>query len=301
MLFDLIVIGLGPAGLTAGIYALRYHLRSLLIGEVLGGELVNAARIENLPGFTSISGIEWADKVKKQLKNLGAQLVFDHVKIIKKEQSFFQIETQKEKQYQAKTLIVATGSERRRLRVPGEKQYLGKGVSYCPTCDAAFFQNKTVALIGGSDAAVSGALHLAEFAQKVYLIYRRDKLRAEPIWVAKWQKVEKSGKGKTIYNTNVVKILGDGVKVKAVKLDRPYQQKKTLNLDGVFIEIGGVPGTALLKPLGVKIDNDGYVQVDERMATNIDGLFCAFNQSIKSFSSGNYCYGSRCCCQRFSL
>lgn len=149
-------------------------------------------------------------------------------------------------------------------------------------CDAPFFRDKTVALIGGSDAAVSGAVHTAEYAKKVYIIYRRDKLRAEPIWIDQWQQIEKTGKGETIYNTNITEILGDNSKVMGVKLDNSYQNKDILPVDGVFIEIGGVPGTGLVKPLGVTLNESGHVVVDEEMRTNVEALFCAGDMVDKS-------------------
>lgn len=281
-MYDLIIIGLGPTGLTASVYASRYQLKNLLIGEVLAGELSKAPRIENIPGFISISGLDWGGKVKDQVEKLGAKVIFGRVGRIEKKRKEFKIYTEAGEEYQAKTLIVATGSERRKLGIPGEKEYVGRGVSFCTVCDAPFFRDKIVALIGGSDAAISGAVHTAEYAKKVYIIYRRDRLRAEPIWVEEWEKIEKKGKGKTIYNTNIVQILGDGTKVTGVKLDKPYQGKKTLPLDGVFIEIGGVPGTSLLKPLGVSLTEAGYVQVNEAMETNIAGLFCAGDITDKS-------------------
>ncbi len=279
---DLIIIGIGPAGLTASIYASRYKLKNLIIGEILAGELSKAPRIENLPGFVSITGLDWGEKTKKQVEKLGAQVITGRVGKIEKKGKGFEIQTQAGEKYEAKTLIVATGSERRRLDISGEKDYLGKGVSYCTTCDAPFFKDKTVALIGGSDAAVSGAVHTAEYAKKVYIIYRRDKLRAEPFWLEKWQAIEKEGKGETIYNTNITEILGDANKITGVKLDKPYQGKDVLSLDGVFIEIGGVPGTSLVKPLGVNLTETGYVQVNEKMETNVAGLFCAGDMTDKS-------------------
>lgn len=272
---DLIIIGSGPAGLTASIYASRYQLKNLVIGEVLAGELSKALRIENMPGFVSISGLEWGEKVKEQVEKLGAKVIFSRVGRIERKEKEFKVYTEGGEEYQAKTLIVATGSERRKLGIPGEKEYLGKGVSYCTACDAPFFREKTVVLVGGSDAAVSGAVHTAEYAKKVYIIYRRDKLRAEPIWGEEWEKIEKKERGEAIYNTNIVEILGDGNKVTGVKLDNPHLGKEVLDLDGVFIEIGGVPETSLIKPLGVNLTQNGYVQVSETMETNLSGLFAA--------------------------
>lgn len=301
-IFDLIIIGSGPAGLTASIYASRYKLSNLVIGKVLGGELSLAHKVENYPGFVSISGVELAEKWKKQAESLGGEVLLKEVGRIEKisnvkfQMSNFKVYLSNNEIYQSQALIVATGSERRRLNIPGEKEYLGRGVSYCTTCDAAFFKDKTVAVIGGADSAVSGAIHLAEYTQKVYLIYRRDKLRAEPVWVSDWKKIEASGKGETVYNTNIIKILsnleieklrkGKQIsnldRVGGVELDREYKGSNILRVDGVFVEIGGVPGTSLVQPLGVKLDETGHVIVDDQMKTNIPGLFCAGDMVSKS-------------------
>lgn len=281
-MYELIIIGLGPAGLTASIYASRYQLKNLIIGEILAGELAKASRIENLPGFGSISGLDWGKKTKEQVEKLGAKVVFGRVGRIEKKKQGFKVYTEAGEEFLAKTLIVATGSERRKLGSPGEKEYLGKGVSYCTTCDAPFFMGKTVALIGGSDAAVAGAIHTAEFAKQVYIIYRRDKLRAEPIWLEEAEKLIKKEKIKVIYKTNITKILGNSIQVTGVRLDNLYQGKKILATDGVFIEIGGVPGTSLLKPLGVKLTKAGYVKITEAMETNLPGIFCAGDITDKS-------------------
>lgn len=289
-IYDLIIIGAGPAGLAASIYASRYKLANLVIGKVLGGELSLAHKIENYPGFKTISGLELAEKWKEQAENLGAKVVLKEAGKIEIEvgSKDFSVKVyiNENEIYEAKTLIVATGSERRKLNIPGENEYLGKGVSYCHTCDAPFFREKTVVIVGGSDSAVSGAVHTAEYAKKVYIIYRKDQLRAEPMWVEEWKKLEKLGKGETIYNTNIIQILGINLKsadiVGGVRLDRQYKGSDILKADGVFIEIGGVPGTALIQPLGVKLDETGHVVVNEEMETNIPGLFCAGDMTIKS-------------------
>ncbi len=279
---DLIIVGAGPAGLSASIYASRYKLKNVVIGKLIGGTMTLAHKVENIPGFLSIAGLDWAQKVGEQVKNLGVEILGENVGRIEKAATGFKVMTESEKELEGKTLIIATGTERRKLKIPGEKEYLGKGVSYCTTCDAPFFRDKRVALIGGADAAVAGAVHTAEFAQKVFIIYRRDQLRAEPIWLEEWQKTETTDKGKTIYNTNITEILGDGDRVTGVKLDQAYQGKDTLELDGVFIEAGGVPATSLLTPLGVKLTEPGYVQVTELMETNLPGLFAAGDITDKS-------------------
>jgi len=270
--YDLIIIGAGPAGLTASIYASRYQIKHLIIGQQLGGVMAWASEVENYPGFEKISGLELANRMAKQAKGLGGEIVSDAVAEIKIEDLIFNIFTENKKEYKAKTLIIATGTKRQELGVKGEKEYLGKGVSYCTTCDAAFFKDKTVAMIGGANAAVMGALHLAQTATKVYLIYRKKPLRADPIWV---ERVTKNPKIKVIYETNLVEILGNGGKVVGVKLDKLYKSQDKISLDGVFVEIGGVPGTDLAKSLGIELDGKGFVIVKPDMSTSIPGVFAA--------------------------
>jgi len=287
-MYDLIIVGTGPAGLTAAIYASRYRLKNLTIGQILGGTITLASKVENYPGFKTISGLDWAQKTKEQIEYLGGQIIFDRVTKIQKlaqDQHFFEVFTTNNK-YQTKTIIIATGTERRKLKIPGEDKYHTKGVTYCTTCDAPFFKEKVVAVIGGSDAAVSGAVHTAEFARKVYIIYRKDKLRAEPIWT---EQALSSPKITPIYNTNITEILGNNGaqknnipvsdpqidKVRGVVLDSPYQDKNILALDGVFIEIGAVPGTILAKDLGIKLDEAGYMEASPQMETNVEAVFSA--------------------------
>jgi len=307
MIYETIIIGSGPAGLTASIYASRYKIRHLVLGGQLGGTMALIPQIENYPGFKSISGMELTQRMVEQAKELGGEIKVEEVVKISKKQDFFEIQTEKET-YQTKTIILATGTQRRQLGVPGEKQYLGKGVSYCSTCDAAFFKDKTVAVVGGANAAVMAAVHLAGFAQKVYLIYRRKPLRAEPIWR---ERAENNPKIEIIYETNILRIFGKEKAEKeirnpkleirnksqipnspaerdpasrdkfqtegvgGVKLDKEYKGGKILPVDGVFIEIGGVPTTELIRPLGVEIDDKGFVKVNVEMATNIPGIFAA--------------------------
>lgn len=271
-MYDLIIIGTGPAGCTASIYASRYRLSHVVIGQAVGGTITLASQVENFPGFNSISGLELGEKMLEQVKYLGAEVLLKTVGRLEKTEGGFKAITEDGAGYEAKTLVVATGTERRKLNIPGEKEYLGKGVSYCTACDAPFFREKAVALIGGSDAAVSGAVHAAQFAKKVYIIYRGESLRAEPIWI---DDIKKDPKIEAIFKTNLKEIKGDGTKVTGVTLDNPHNGSDLLLLDGVFIEIGGVPGTSLLAPLGVEMDQAGYIKVNEWMETNIAGLFAA--------------------------
>lgn len=269
---DLIIIGAGPAGLTASIYASRYRIKHLVIGSLLGGAMSWASEIENYPGFKKISGLELTNKMVQQAKNLGGKIKTESVLEIKREQDKFRIKTDGGATYQAKAIILATGTQRRKLGVPGEGEYLGRGVSYCATCDAAFFKDKTVAVIGGSNAAAMSAMHLSSIAKQIYLIYRKKPLRADPIWV---ERIQKESKITVIYEVNVTEILGNKDKITGIKLDKPFQGSEQLNLEGVFIEVGGVPGTELVKPLGVELDESRYIKVDYRMATNISGIFAA--------------------------
>ena len=281
MTYDTIIIGAGPAGLTASIYASRYKLSNLVIGKVPGGTIAYAHKVENFPGVPGISGVELGQRMLEQVKALEVEILAEEVVGIEKSvvDGKFKITTNTKKEFEARTLIVALGTERRKLNVPGEKEYLGKGVSYCVTCDAPLFKGKTVVLVGGSNAACSGAIHLANFAEKIYLIYRKNKLRAEPVWV---EEVKENPRIEVIYETNVTEVLGDGARVTGVKLDVPYSDNLTLSANGVFVEIGGQPLSSLLLPLGVELDEDGYVKVDERMSTNIPGLFAAGDLTTKS-------------------
>lgn len=269
---DLIIIGAGPAGLTASIYASRYQLKNVVLGKTIGGTITLAHKVENYPGFVSISGLELGQKMAEQVKKLGVKILTENVIRLEKKGSGFRLATESKQELEGKTVIIATGTARRKLNVPGEKEYLGKGVSYCTTCDAAFFKGKKVSLVGGSNAAVAGAIHLAELADQVFIIYRRKELRAEPIWVERALKIPKI---KVIYETNVIEVLGDGEKVTEVKLDKPYQNQEKIEVDGVFIEIGGVPGSELAKDLGVDLDEKGFVKVKADMRTNIPGVFAA--------------------------
>jgi len=286
MTYDLIIIGSGPAGLTASIYASRYNLNNLVFGKKIGGTIGLAYKVENYPGFRSIPGLDLMAKIEEHSKDLGGQIVYDPVQKITKrgepaspmsnrgEQDFI-VYTLSGQTYQAKTIIVATGTERRTLGINGENEYLGKGVSYCTTCDAPFYKDKIVALVGGSDGAISGAVHAAEYAKKVYVIYRKNQLRAEPAWINEWKNIEVSGKGEAIYNTNIIEIKGDGQKITQVVLDTDYKNQKELVVDGVFIEIGGVPGTSLAQEMGIEMNDEHFIKVDKWMDTNIPGVFAA--------------------------
>ncbi|MFH1030278.1 MAG: thioredoxin-disulfide reductase [bacterium] len=274
MIYDLIIIGGGPAGITASIYAARYKLNFFLASEILGGWLNEIHEIENYPGFKSISGFELIEKYKEQLQYLGAPLVNENIIHIEKENDLFKVITSTEKAYNSRTIIIASGSKKQTLNIPGEKEFLGRGVSYCAICDAMFFKEKIVAVVGGANSAVSAALHLAKIAKKVYLVYRKNELRAEKILVAN---LEKETNVEIIYDTNIIKINGNE-KVQSVELDNSHKDcadKNILALDGIFIEIGLIPITELVSNIGVELDNKNQIKIDDKCRTNIKGAFAA--------------------------
>lgn len=265
-IYDLIIVGSGPAGLTAGIYAARYNLNFLVIGMADGGAISEAHKVCNYPSQNEISGFELTQKIVGHLKELGGEIKQEEVKTIKKKSKGFIIKTNKE-EYNAKKIILATGRKKQRLDVPGESRLLGKGVSYCATCDAAFYKNKTVSVAGGGNAAITAALLLAEYANKVYIVYRKNKFsKAEPEWV---KQLEKEKKIRPIFNSNIKKIYGEKF-VEGIELDKD----KKINLNGVFIEVGFIPDEKFAKMLGLKTE-EGYVITDKNQKTNVKGIFAA--------------------------
>lgn len=270
--YDVLIVGIGPAGLGAALYAARYKLKTIAIGKIPGGLMSETSLVENYLGFKSISGMELSMKMVEHAEHFGAKILQGiNVTRIEKEGNKFKVFTEDNKSYLAKAIVLAHGMQRRKLQIPGEQEFLGKGVSYCATCDAYFYRDKIVAVIGGANSAVSAALLLSDLAKKVYVIYRRKPLRAEPVLV---ERLLSKRNVEVIYETNVIEIIGDEY-VKAVKLDKPYKGSNILQLDGVFVEIGFVPSKALVEPLGVSTDERGFVIVDKEQRTNVPGVFAA--------------------------
>src|SRR3989344_2036495 len=265
--YDLIIVGAGPAGLSAAIYAARYKLDIIVIGKEIGGYAAVAHKVCNYPSYTAISGIELMQKVLKQVKELGVEILNEEVVKVKGKDGNFIVETVKNK-YSAKKIIFSGGTTRQKLGVPDEEKYLGKGISYCATCDAGFFKNKIVVVVGGSDAALTSALLLSEYASKVYILYRKENFfRSEPAWI---ELVEKEKKIETIFNEEVAEIIGKN-SVEEIRL----KSGKLLKTNGVFIEIGSVPETKSLDSLKVKKTDAGYIITDKNQKTNIAGLYAA--------------------------
>jgi len=288
MIYDLAIIGGGPAGLSAAIYAARFRLKFLVLAREPGGTVLKTHLIENWPGEKSLSGTELMDKIRSHAESLGTEIKQTDVSAVKKKGRNFELITDAGN-FEAMSIIFATGTRHRKLGVPGEDAYYGRGVSYCAVCDAAFFRNKTVAVVGGSDSAAKEALLLAEYAKKVYILYRKDKIRAEPINA---ERVAKNSKIEIITNSNVTKINGEQL-VRGVTLDKPHAGSKELKLDGVFIDIGYDAESSLAASLCVKLDERGEIIVGRNAETNIPGVFaagdvtsCSFKQVVNAAAQG---------------
>lgn len=270
-MYDLIIIGAGAAGLTASIYASRYKINHLVLGRVPGGLTLEAHKVENYPGIESISGMELMQRFQEHAQGLGAKIEQNEVVNIEKKNKKFEITDLKNKKHQTRTIILALGTKRRKLNIPGEKEFLRKGVSYCAVCDAMFYKDKIVAVIGGSNAAIMSALLLSEHAKQIYIIYRREKLRAEPIMI---ERVKINPKIKIIYSANVLEIKGKD-RLEKIILDKKYKESVELKLDGIFVEIGSTPMVGLARKLGVEVDEENYIKINTYQATNVPGVFAA--------------------------
>ncbi len=267
-IYDIIIIGAGPAGLTAGIYAAREGLKTAIISKDIGGTTNKILMLENWPGFTG-PGAQLMKQFYDQLKKYDVDFIMEDTQKISKQKNLFNIQTKKQK-LTSKTLILATGTERKQLNIKGEKELIGKGISYCVTCDAFFFKGKDVAVIGGSDCAATSAIALTDIAKKVYVIYRGEKLRCEEINI---KRLEEKNNSEIFYNSVPLEIIGKNkVEGLVIKKDGGKQEIK---VEGIFIEIGSTPLTQLTKNLKLKLDKEGHVIVDSNMNTNVEGFFAA--------------------------
>lgn len=272
MVYDLVILGAGPAGLTAAIYAGRYNLKTLVVANVFGGTANLAGEVENWPGRMG-SGMEIMAEVKSQAEKFGAEFLEANIEKATKDNNEFVLHYG-DKEVRSKTLIIALGTEHRQLDIPGEKEFLGKGVSYCATCDGNFFRNKTVAVVGGADSAAKAALYLSDICEKVYVIYRKHEMRCEPVSLSKICKNEKI---EIIYYAKPLEIIGEGV-VKQLKFlqEEPDKEKeeRIIDISGIFIEVGATAASEVVKDLGINLDN-GYITTGKDTKTNIEGVFAA--------------------------
>jgi thioredoxin reductase (NADPH) len=272
MQHELAIIGAGPAGYAAAIYANRAGISTLLFDKGMGGGLAAISpNIENYPGFDAINGFELTEKMKAHAQKYTKINFGEEVKDISKTKDGFTIQTSKQK-YDVKAVLLCMGTEYRKLNAPGEKELSGKGVSYCATCDGFFFKGKVVAVVGGGNSALIESIYLKQIGCKeVYVIHRRDRLRAE-----KSYEDEAIKKGvKIIYNTHVEKIIGND-KIESIQLHDVNSGKKTKKeVDGIFISIGEIPQSDLAKKIGIKLDDKGYIITDNQGRTNIKGIYAA--------------------------
>lgn len=276
--FEIAIVGGGPAGLAAGLYAARAGRKvALFEGEAVGGQAATTDRVANYPGFEEISGFELTANMEAQTKKLGVQVEYARVEGITFENRTFQLATAKGS-CNASKVIVASGVAARKLAVPGEDKYRGRGVSYCATCDGAFFRDKDVLVVGGGDSAVEEAIFLTRFARKVGIVHRRDELRATKIVQ---QEAQANPKISFFYNKVVTGLQGDELLKKAILQDVKSGREEEVGLDGIFIYIGNVPRTEFLKDF-LELTPDGFIATDERMRTSKPGLFAAGDVRAKS-------------------
>ncbi|MBO7720727.1 FAD-dependent oxidoreductase [Candidatus Saccharibacteria bacterium] len=264
--YDIIIIGGGPAGLTAGIYAGRAGKSVLILeGRALGGQIINAPDVRNFPGILAISGAELASNMFKQVQEFGGEVKFERAMGIKD-----MIVHTDGGEYKAKAIILATGAENRKLGLYGEDKLVGKGVSYCATCDGNFFKNKTVAVVGGGNTALEDATYLSAIAKKVYLIHRRDEFRGDE---ANIKKVKECDNVEMVLSANVKEILGED-KVTGLVVELKDGEEKEIAVDGVFFAIGYVPQASEFADL-VKLDKDGYIETEDGIHTSAKGIYVA--------------------------
>jgi len=290
-IFDIGIIGAGPAGLTAAIYGVRGGMSVIVFGgSAPGGQLLQTTEIENFPGSVNpISGFDLMDKIINQAKRLGAKILNEQVSNIEINYSPFIIKTPI-KNYQVNTIIIATGASPRWLNIPGEEKYKNKGVSACATCDGFFYKDKDVCVIGGGDTAAEEALFLTKFARKVYLIHRRDKLRASAILQ---EKLKANPKIEIIYDNIPQEIIGtekvNGIIIKNIK----NGELKKIDLSGIFIAIGHIPNSDIFKGK-IEIDEEGYIKVSSKQETSVNGIYAAGDVCDKIYRQAIVAAGSGC-------
>ena len=270
--FDVIIIGAGPAGYTAGIYSSRARRDTLILSGILpGGQLVNTTDVENYPGFENgIMGPDLMINFRKQTERMGTTIVDDEVTKVDFKQKPFKVSTAS-KEYEANAIIVCTGANPRKLGLEGETTFAGKGVSYCATCDGPFFRNQELVVSGGGDSAVEEATFLTKFASMVHLVHRRDELRASKVMQ---ERAFADKKIKFHWNKNVEEIIGNEKVQKVVLNDTKTDEKTTLEVGGVFVAIGHEPNTKLFVD-EIELDKQGYVILKENTKTSVEGVFAA--------------------------
>ena len=274
-MYDIIVIGAGPAGMTAAIYGRRGGKKVLMIEkEGYGGQIINTPALENYPGFDTISGMEFSDKIYKQAMDWGAEMEYgtvDDITLIDKDKRIFKVSTEEGKEYETKSVILATGVKSRPIGIDREEELVGRGVSYCAACDGAFFRDKTVVILGGGNTALTDAEVLADLCKKVYIVHRRMQFRGDNAMV---ERLKKRDNVEMVLPYVPVELLGDekitGIKIK----NRETEEIRTIDTDGIFVAFGNIPQNEAFRD-AVGLDDAGYVVAAEDCVTDIEGIFTA--------------------------
>ncbi|MFA6105650.1 MAG: FAD-dependent oxidoreductase [Patescibacteria group bacterium] len=288
---DLCIIGTGPAGLTAAVYASRYKIDHVLVGELTGGLMTSSHKICNYPSEIEISGMDLTKKMWDHVNQLQTPFKNTGVTQISKKRAGYELVLSNEEVILTKTILLATGTKHKHLNIENESKLIGRGISYCATCDAAFYTNKTVAVIGGSDSASTAALYLADIAKDVYQIYRGEELRGETAWI---DQVKNNLKIKLILNSDITSIQGDQ-KLESIEIKNISNEISKIVLDGLFVEIGSEPDPILINQLKLKTDEKGYIKTKADQTTNKKGIWAAgdittgsnsFRQIVTACSEG---------------
>ena len=273
-MYDIIIIGAGPSGMSAALYALRANKKVLLLEkECFGGQIINASNIENYPALPNVSGYDFATNLYNQIKSLGVILKYEEVlEVTDKKEVITTKDT-----YKGKNIIIATGLKKRKLNLENEDKLLGSGISYCATCDGNFYKNKNVAVVGGGNTALEDALYLSNIASKVYLIHRRDNFRGEKKLISE---VKEKNNIKLILNSNITKIIGE-YNLNSIEITDNRNNISKLEIDGLFIAIGNIPDNNRFKNI-IDLDENGYIIANANLKTKTDNIYVAGDTRVKT-------------------
>lgn len=298
-IYDVLIIGAGSAGMAAGIYSVRFGLKTLVLGKVVGGLLNESHNVENYPGYASIPGLDLMMKFKEHCDHLGVPIKEEWVTSVEKQhyddpkKTLYNVTTEDESggthSYAGRTLILGMGTKHRKLGAKNEEKLSGRGVSYCATCDAAFYKNMPVAIVGGGDSAAQAGDLVAQFASHVYMLVRKDKMRAEPINI---KRLEQNPKVTILYNTEALEAIGEKA-LTGIRLSTPHNGSDILPVEGMFVEIGHDIQSELAATLGVALNDHGEIKIDAESQTNLRGVYAAgdvadrkYKQAITGVAEG---------------
>lgn len=273
-MYDIIIIGAGPAGMTAALYALRANKKVLVFeAKSYGGQIVNATKVENYPAIDEISGYDYATNLYNQVKNMGAEFKFETVERVTEDKKVIT----NNGEYQAKAVIIATGAENRKLNIDNEQEFVGKGISYCATCDGTFYKDKIVAVNGGGNTALEDAIYLSDIANKVYLIHRREEFRGEQ----KYTDELKSKSNIEFVLNSTIKTINGCDKLESITVEDKDGNTKDIAIDGLFIAIGQEPKNQIFANVAT-VNDKGYIDAGEDLHTNIEGIYVAGDTRVKN-------------------